>query len=71
MVEIILKEPIERQKIEALVKFLKSMNIAAEVKEGRKKEVKKKVPFSLHAGIWENHDIDADTLRKNAWKIRT
>ena len=42
MVEIILKEPIERQKIEALVKFLKSMNIAAEVKEGRKKEVKKK-----------------------------
>lgn len=68
MVEIILKDDLEKGKIQALIRFLKSMNIDAELKEVKKKVVGKKGEFSLSAGIWKNYEINAANLRKQAWK---
>ncbi len=67
MVEIILKSDIEERKIEALLQFLKSWNIDAELKRNAEPVVRKKSGFSLSAGIWKNYSIDAKELRKQAW----
>ena len=67
MVEIILKENVEKGQIEALIRFLRSMNIDAELKSDKKKVVRKKEEFSLSAGIWKNSDISASDLRKRSW----
>ena len=68
MVEIILKDDIGKNKIDALLQFLKSMNINAELKNKVQHVNKKKTEFSLSAGIWENYKIDASELRNQAWK---
>ena len=67
MVEIILKDNLEKGKIEALIRFLRSMNIDAELKSGKKKGVRRKEEFSLSAGLWKNYDISASDLRKRSW----
>jgi hypothetical protein len=66
MQHIILKNDIDPSKMEALIKFLKSWNVDAELKRTPLEE-KKKVAFSLSAGIWKNYNIDSDLLRKQAW----
>ncbi|HET7119544.1 MAG TPA: hypothetical protein VFI29_23810 [Hanamia sp.] len=68
MVEIILKDNIEKNKIDALLHFLKALNINAELKRNVQPINKKKAEFSLSAGIWENYKVDAGELRKQAWK---
>ena len=67
MVEIILKNNVEKNKIDALLQFLKSWNIDAEIKKTTKPGTKKKTEFSLSAGIWKDYTIDAGELRKQAW----
>ena len=67
MVEIILKNNIEKSKIDALLQFLKSWNIDAELKKNVRPVVREKADFSLSAGIWKNYSIDASELRKQAW----
>ncbi len=68
MIELILKNNIERNKIEALINFLKSWNIDAEIKVSTEIESKKETGFTLNSGIWKYNDIDANELRKQAWK---
>lgn len=68
MIELILKNNIERNKIEALINFLKSWNIDAEIKVSTEIESKKETGFTLNSGIWKDNDIDANELRKQAWK---
>lgn len=67
MVEIILKNNIEKSKIDTLLQLFKSWNIDAEVKKNEEPVIRKKAKFSLSAGIWKNYSIDTGELRKQAW----
>lgn len=67
MVELILKNDIGQNKIDALLHFLKSWDIDAELKITTPVKTKKKTNFSLSAGIWKDYTVDADELRKQAW----
>ena len=67
MQEIILKKNISKSKMDALLQFLKSWDIEAELKSKEMTSSNKKSEFSLSAGIWKDYNIDADQLRKEAW----
>lgn len=67
MIELTLKKDVPQNKIDALLHFLKSWDIEAEIKTITPIKLKKKTSFSLSAGIWKDHTIQADDLRKQAW----
>lgn len=67
MQEIILKKNISKSKMDALLKFLKSWDIEAELKTKEVTASNVKSEFSLSAGIWKDYDIEANQLRKEAW----
>ncbi len=67
MQQLILKKDISPSKMEALIHFLKSWGIEAEVKLNTAMVTKKKSVFSLASGLWKNTTIDANELRKQAW----
>lgn len=66
MQQLILKKDIEQTKMDALLYFLKSWNIEAELITSPI-VAKKKTGFSLSAGIWKDYNIDANELRAQAW----
>ena len=66
MQQIIFINDIEQSKMEALLTFLKSWNIDAELKTSPNIS-KKKSDFSLAVGLWKDLNIDATELRKKAW----
>lgn len=66
MQQLILKTDIDATKMEALLFFLKSWNIDAELKTTPMLKEKKQ-NFSLAVGMWEDYDINANELRKQAW----
>lgn len=67
MQELILKTDISQSKMEALIQFLKSWDIEAEVKINTEVAPKKNSAFSLSAGLWKDNAIDANELRRQAW----
>ena len=67
MQQLILKNDISKSKMEALIFFLKSWDIEAEVKTYTEVIAKKKTDFSLSVGLWKDNSIDANELRKQAW----
>ena len=67
MQQLILKKDISPSKMEALIYFLKSWDIEAEVKTDTAVSSKKKTDFSLSVGLWKDNTIDATELRKQAW----
>ena len=67
MVEIILKNNPDKNKIKALILFLKALNIEAELKKIPKTGIKGKSKFTLSTGIWKDYSIDDDKLREQAW----
>ncbi len=67
MTELILKNDLEKSKMDALLLFLKSWNIEAEVKRTKEKTAAKKQAFSLASGMWKDYNIEAAQLRKQAW----
>lgn len=67
MQQLILKKKIEKTKMEALLNFLKSWNIEAELKTSPVIN-KKKSGFSLSVGIWKDYNIDANEIGQKAWK---
>ncbi len=67
MIQLILKNNIEQNKMEVLLSLLKSWNIEAEIKTILPVVIKKKKEFSLSEGIWKDYDIDAVALRKKSW----
>ena len=71
MVELILKNDVKKEKMDALIHFLKIWDIDIEIKNvpKAKKENGKNKEFSLAAGMWKDYDINAKELRKKAWKI--
>lgn len=71
MIEIIFKNKINKNKMETLLELLKSWNVDAEVKESKENKRTTNPNFTLSKGIWKDFDIDANQLRKEAWKLRT
>jgi len=69
MTEIILKNRLSRQKLDSIVYFLRTLNVDVEIKKSASKKVTKKDPFADTFGMWKDRDIDATTLRKEAWGI--
>jgi hypothetical protein len=67
MTELILKNDIDKRKMEALISFLKSWGIDAELKTTNQSAAKKGVKFSLSAGLWKDYPISGEKLRKQAW----
>ena len=65
MQQLIFKKEIEQSKMDALLYFLKSWNIEAELMTSPSIP-KEEHDFSLAAGMWEDYNINADTLRTNA-----
>lgn len=66
MQQIILKKDIDKAKIDALLNFLKTWNIEAELKTSSIK-AKEESEFSLSTGLWKDYNIDANELRSKAW----
>ena len=69
MTELVLKNRVSKRKLDSVVYFLRMLNIDVEVKNSAQKKVVKKDPFEEVFGIWADRDIDAKTLRKQAWGI--
>ena len=68
MVELVFRNDVRKEKMDALLHFLKVWDIDVEIKKASK-TVRKNENFSLSAGIWKDYDVDATELRKQAWKI--
>ncbi len=72
MTELILKKDIDEDKLNTLLDFLNSWGVEVEVRSKSRKKVTRKTvadkTFSLSVGLWDDYDIDAKTLRVNAWK---
>lgn len=66
MQQLIFKQDIEQAKMEALLYFLKSWNIEAELITSPI-ITKKKGDFSLSVGLWKDYQVDAAELRNKAW----
>jgi len=69
MTELILKNRVSRQKLDSIIYFLKMLDVNVEIKKSTQKKVVKKDPFAETFGMWANRDIDATTLRRQAWGI--
>lgn len=69
MTELVLKNRVSKQKLDSIIYLLKMMDIDAEIKNETKKKTIKKDPFAETFGMWADRDIDAKTLRKQAWRI--
>ena len=68
MTQLIFKNDLEQNKIDALLQFLKSWNIEAELKTVYKKKATKNTTFSLASGIWKDNPITGEDLRNKSWK---
>jgi len=68
MTAIILKDKIEQGKIDALLNFLKSWDIDAELRITDSEKSAKTFDFSLSKGIWSDYNIDSKELRGKSWK---
>lgn len=67
MIQLILKNDIGQNKIDALLHFLKSWDIDAELRTTIKTKTQKESNFTLATGIWKDTVIDAKDLREQAW----
>ena len=68
MTEIIFKNNIDKSKIDALLSFLKTWGLDAELRTTNVTTNKKSAKFTLSAGLWKDYTVSADNLRKQAWK---
>lgn len=70
ILSIIIKSEIEENKMKALIQFLKSSKIDAEIRKLPEIKIKKEAGFSLSAGIWKDYNIEANKLRQEVWNIK-
>jgi len=72
MTELVLKNKINRQKLDSIIIFLKSWGIDAEIKttDKSKKEDTKEL-FSESFGMWADRDIDIKKIRQKSFERRT
>jgi hypothetical protein len=72
MTQLILKTDIDQKKLDVLLGLLKTWDIDAEVQPSRPAgpaAEKSGDDFPLTFGLWEDRDIDASELRRQAWGI--
>ena len=67
MIQLILKNDIGQNKIDALLHFLKSWDIDAELRTTINTKNQKESNFTLATGIWKDTVVDSKDLRKQAW----
>jgi hypothetical protein len=67
MTQLIFKKDLEKNKLDALLHFLKTWNIYAELKISTPKVKKMQNEFSLSSGIWKDYDMGVKELRQKAW----
>ena len=67
MTAIILKDNVEQRKIDALLNFLKSWDIDAELRITEPEKSVRTAEFTLSKGIWSDYDINSEELRQKAW----
>jgi hypothetical protein len=70
MTQLTLKTDIDENKLEELLRLLKSWDIEAMVTSNdviKPKSDSNYEPFSKTRGMWKNRDIDARQLRREAW----
>ena len=70
MIQLILKDDLEKSKIDSLLNFLKSWDVNVELKVTHSETKRKQVRFSLSEGIWKDYQIDSNELRRQAWNIK-
>jgi len=72
MTELILKNDIDRHKLNSIIIFLNSWGIDAEIKTAAtSKIINAEEPFSKSFGMWANRDIDIKKIRQIAYEQRT
>jgi len=72
MTELILKNKIERQKLDSMIVFLKSWGIDVEVRTtATTKKGGAKGLFAKSFGMWEGRDMDIRQIRQKAYERRT
>jgi hypothetical protein len=71
MTELILKNEIDKKRLDSLLLFLKSWNVDVEVKASSDKDKKIYNPFSETCGIWEDYDINIKKIRQQSYERRT
>lgn len=67
MIHLVLKDDIDKAKLDALLFFLKSWNIEVELQRSSSTDPKEESAFSLSVGLWEDYPIDANKLRQQTW----
>ncbi len=68
MQQLILKQELSQSKIDALISFLRSWGVDAELKSTLKMEDQVRASeFTLNTSIWKDREIDSEELRKQAW----
>lgn len=58
----------DSSKLSFLMQLIKQLDFV-EVEKVKKKKVSANYDFFSSAGLWENREIDAKELRKQAWNI--
>jgi hypothetical protein len=71
MTELILKNRVDRQRLNSIVIFLKSWGIEAEIKTTTTPKIEVKEPFSQSFGMWADRDIDIKKIRQKTYERRT
>ena len=72
MTELILKNKIDRKKLNSIILFLKSWGIDAEIKTNiTPRQINTEEPFSKSFGMWADRDIDIKKIRQKSFERRT
>ena len=71
MTELILKNRVNRQRLNSIVIFLKSWGIDAEIKTTSTPKIEVEVPFVQSFGMWADRDIDIKKIRQKTYERRT
>jgi hypothetical protein len=66
--QLIIKKDIGKIKMDALLNFLKSWDIDAELITKPETKKQSESDFSLSFGIWKDYEISGTELRSQAWK---
>jgi hypothetical protein len=66
MIELVLKNNIKQEKMDALLHFLKVWEFDIEIKNVSQPPKNNK-NLSFTTGLWEDYDIDDQILRSKAW----
>ncbi|MDR2041315.1 MAG: hypothetical protein LBP98_03230 [Tannerella sp.] len=66
MTQLILKTDLDEDRLNALLHFLKSWGVEAEVKSSALSQNEEDKEFPLTVGLWADRDIDARQLRREA-----